>query len=147
MRAAAYDDGKPIKGKGRDLRLRLMGLKISNLRDDSKEAQEKRKENTNSLHAWTKKSSAAPTKTRTPEAIDLTDLIESEPEDASMQRQQVDCETVDEDFNDDLLVAAAPCPICHLTFSYANDSYDGHVKICVKASECKVLCQSDLKAE
>lgn len=33
-RAAAYDDGRPIKGKGRDLRLRLMGLKVSGLRDD-----------------------------------------------------------------------------------------------------------------
>ena len=33
-RAAAYDDGRPFKGKGRDLRLRLMGLKVSGLRDD-----------------------------------------------------------------------------------------------------------------
>ena len=33
-RAAAFDDGRPIKGKGRDLRLRLMGLKVSGLRDD-----------------------------------------------------------------------------------------------------------------
>lgn len=42
-RAQQYDEGKPIKGKGRDLRLRLMGLKISNLRDDSDEAVEKSK--------------------------------------------------------------------------------------------------------
>lgn len=38
IRNAAYDAGRPIKGKGRDLRLRLMGLKVSGLRDDSEEA-------------------------------------------------------------------------------------------------------------
>lgn len=43
VRAQNFDDGKPIKGKGRDLRLRLMGLKVSNLRDDSEEAAHKGK--------------------------------------------------------------------------------------------------------
>ena len=43
VRAQNYNDGKPIKGKGRDLRLRLMGLKVSNLRDESEEAVQKAK--------------------------------------------------------------------------------------------------------
>lgn len=37
-RAQDHEAGRPIKGKGRDLRLRLMGLKVSHLRDDSEEA-------------------------------------------------------------------------------------------------------------
>lgn len=41
-RAMAYDQGKPFKGKGRDLRLRLMGLKVSNLKDESDEAAHKK---------------------------------------------------------------------------------------------------------
>jgi len=41
-RAKAYDEKKPIKGKGRELRLRLMGLKVSNLIDDSEDAAKKK---------------------------------------------------------------------------------------------------------
>ncbi|CAD6581192.1 MAG: hypothetical protein CYPHOPRED_001511 [Cyphobasidiales sp. Tagirdzhanova-0007] len=126
-RATAYDQGKPYKGKGRDLRLRLMGLKVSNLKDESEEAARKKV----GLHKWAIK----PAPTRAPlvkggstddlnsitnigpaNLIDLTGL------DDSIEEEEGDFE--------EIFLEAAPCSICKKTFPFADDIYNLHVQTC-----------------
>lgn len=132
-RAAAFDDGKPIKGKGRDLRLRLMGLKLSNLRDDSDEVQQKQHRK-GTLHdvseeqqAWKRVTDSHKQYAQNPKAKPKRE--DSGPIDLTI----LDDESDDEDGFEEIFLEAAPCPHCRQTFRYSDDIYGNHVRSCARA--------------
>lgn len=113
-RAKAVDEGKAIKGKGRDLRLRLMGLKVSNLNDLSEEAATKK----TGLHKWAERGSTSKVKVE-----DIPAKVDSGPIDLTMEASE------DEDF-EEIFLEAAPCPGCQKTFPFADNIFNNHVQAC-----------------
>lgn len=120
VRAQHFDEGKPIKGKGRDMRLRLMGLKVSNLTDESSEAQQKR-HGKGTLHQWTQKankSSGSLNKVKGVEDLSPIDLT------------LMDDSGDESDGFEEIFLESAPCPHCRKTVPYANDAFNDHVTQC-----------------
>lgn len=128
-RAAAFDDGRPIKGKGRDLRLRLMGLKVSGLRDDA--AQKEKSKSalhqvrrmkapiiflSHDLLQWAENAASKQSKSKAAmaQSIDLT----------------LDDDSEEDDGFEEIVLQAAPCPTCHRSVAFADGQYEAHIDNC-----------------